>query len=75
MKPLMILVTAAAAAALTGAAAAGAVPTDDHTSASLNAPSLVHSSRKAPDRQSAGPQASARAKRLLHNPGLPPWIP
>lgn len=77
MKPRMIVLTAAAAAALAGAAAQlGAVPTDGPGSGSLNALPTVQSSTKAPSRQhAAGAQTSARAKRLLHNPGLPPWIP
>jgi hypothetical protein len=78
MKPRMILLTAAAAAALAGAATqiAGTVPTDGPSSGSLNALRTVQSKSKAPSRQhAAGAQISARAKRLLHNPGLPPWIP
>jgi hypothetical protein len=73
----MILLTATAAAALAGAAAqtAGAVPTDGPSSGSTAALRIVQSSGKAPYRKHAATQASTRAKRLLHNPGLPPWIP
>ena len=70
MNPRMILLTTAAAAALGAAAAtevAGAAPT-----AGLR---VAPSSYTAPHRQHAGMQTSLRAKKLLHNPGLPPWIP
>jgi hypothetical protein len=74
MKPRMILLTAASAAALAGGAAAGAVLADDGSSGSPNV-RMAKSSSKAPHGQHAGAQTSARAKRLLHNPGLPAWIP
>ena len=78
MKPRMILLNAAAAATLAGAAAqiAGAAPTDGPSSGSLNALRTVQSESKAPALgHAAGAQTSARAKKLLHNPGLPAWIP
>src|SRR3954453_22564165 len=75
MKPRMILLTAAAAAALVGAAGhtARAAPTDALSSGSQDAIRIAQSNYKAPDRHRG--ETSARAKRLLHNPGLPPWFP
>jgi hypothetical protein len=68
MKARMIVLTAVAAAALGAAATqiAGAVGDDGRSSVSAGA---------LPVAQSSYEQASARAERLLHNPGLPPWIP
>ena len=74
MKPRMILVATAAAAGLAAATAAGVVLTDGGSSGSPNA-RMAQPSGKASNRQLAGAQTSAKAQRLLHNPGLPAWIP
>jgi len=67
MNPRMILLTTAAAASFAAAAqAAAAAPTDGRSAGSTCA---------APARQHASAQISTRAQRLLHNPGLPAWIP
>ena len=63
MKRRTIFLTAVTAAVVAGASAGivGAFPTGGGISG------------KAPQKQ--GAQSSAQAQKLLHNPGLPPYIP
>ncbi len=81
MKTRMAILTAGAALALAGAAAhaGAAIPADGGNTgpgaALLRVPQSSGRQPVATHRVKARTHASTRAARLLHNPGLPAWIP
>ncbi len=80
MNARMFMITAGAVVALVGPAAqsASALTPDDGGRLVPAAQRVVQSGAKQPAKTSrgkAGSHGSTRASRLLHNPGLPAWIP